>query len=110
MAQKVSVQLVDDIDGSPADETILFGLDGTHYEIDLTSEHARALRSDLDRYVKTARKATGSSRRPARVRTPATDSKNKEIRDWAKKRGLKVNDRGRIAADVVAQYETDNAT
>jgi Lsr2 len=44
MAQKVSVLLVDDIDGSDAHETIKFGLDGTHYEIDLNSDHAQELR------------------------------------------------------------------
>ena len=47
MAQKVNVLLVDDIDGSDADETIEFGLDGTHYEIDLNSDHAQELREQL---------------------------------------------------------------
>ena len=28
MAQKVTVALVDDLDGGPADETVRFGLDG----------------------------------------------------------------------------------
>ena len=34
MAQKVSVLLVDDIDGSEAEEAVPFGRDGTNYEID----------------------------------------------------------------------------
>jgi Lsr2 len=55
------VLLVDDIDGSDADETIKFGLDGTHYEIDLNSDHAEELRGQLSRYVKAARKVTGSA-------------------------------------------------
>lgn len=110
MAQKVSVLLIDDIDGSEADETIPFGLDGTHYEIDLNSEHAQELREQLERYVKTARKVTGSAGRPARIRrTTANDAKNKEIRNWARERGLEVNDRGRIPADIMAQYEAENA-
>jgi Lsr2 len=33
----VNVFLVDDINGSDAEETIGFSLDGTHYEIDLNS-------------------------------------------------------------------------
>lgn len=37
MAQKVRIILEDDLDGGPADETIRFGLDGAHYEIDLSS-------------------------------------------------------------------------
>lgn len=31
VAQKTTVQLVDDIDGSVAEETVSFGLDGTGY-------------------------------------------------------------------------------
>ncbi|HEY2261288.1 MAG TPA: Lsr2 family protein [Streptosporangiaceae bacterium] len=109
MAQKVSVLLVDDIDGSEADETIPFGLDGTHYEIDLNSRHAQELREQMHRYVKAARKATRSTGQPARVRrTSANDGKNKEIRTWAKERGLEINDRGRVPADIVTQYETEN--
>jgi hypothetical protein len=106
MAQKVNVLLVDDIDGSDADETIQFGLDGTHYEIDLNSDHAQELRGQLSRYVKAARKVTGWL---ARVRgTSDNDARNKEIRNWARERNLDVNDRGRIPAGIVAQYETEN--
>lgn len=109
MAQKINVLLVDDIDGSGADETIQFGLDGTHYEIDLNSDHAQELRGQLERYVKAARKGTGSGGRPARVRrTTDNDARNKEIRNWARERHLDVNDRGRIPADIVAQYEAAN--
>ena len=67
MAQKVNVLLVDDIDGSDAEETIQFGLDGTHYEIDLNSDHAQELRGQLERYAKAARKVTGSAGRTSRV-------------------------------------------
>lgn len=109
MAQKVNVLLVDDIDGSDADETIQFGVDGTHYEIDLNSDHAQELREQLERYVKAARKVTGSAGRSARVRrTTANDARNKEIRDWARERHLDVNERGRIPADIVAQFEAAN--
>jgi hypothetical protein len=110
MAQKVNVLLVDDIDGSDAVETIQFSLDGTHYEIDLNSDHAQELRGDLSRYVKAARKVTASAGRSTRVRrTTANDAKNKEIRNWARERHLDVNDRGRIPADIMAQYEAENA-
>jgi hypothetical protein len=109
MAQKVSVLLVDDIDGSDADETIQFGLDGTHYEIDLNSDHVGELRGQLQRYVKAARNITSSAGLPARGRrTAQSDARNKKIRDWAGERGLEVNDRGRIPASIVAQYEADS--
>jgi hypothetical protein len=35
MAQKVQTLFVDDLDGSEAEGTVRFGLDGTDYEIDL---------------------------------------------------------------------------
>jgi hypothetical protein len=110
LAQKVSVLLVDDIDGSDAHETIPFGIDGTHYEIDLNSEHAQELREQLERYVKVARRVTAATAQPTRVRrTAANDAKNKEIRNWARERGMDVNGRGRIPADIMTQYEEENA-
>jgi hypothetical protein len=57
VVQKTVVELVDDIDGSEAQETVSFGLDGAAYEIDLTGEHAAALRDSLAPYVGAARKA-----------------------------------------------------
>ena len=53
---------------------------------------------------------SGPSTRPTRQRrSDVNDRKNKEIRDWARGRGLKVNDRGRIPAEIVAEYETENS-
>ena len=55
MAERIQVDLVDDIDGSPAKHTVTFALDGVSYEIDLNDGNAEALRSVLDRYIKAAR-------------------------------------------------------
>ena len=38
MAQKIQTLFIDDLDGSEADGTVRFGLDGTDYEIDLNGE------------------------------------------------------------------------
>jgi hypothetical protein len=109
MAQKVNVILIDDIDGSDAVETVSFGLDGTQYEIDLNSGHAQELREQLDLYVRKARKVAGPASRAGRGRrTGANDARNKEIRDWAREKGLDVNERGRIPAGIVAQFEAAN--
>ena len=109
MAQRVNVLLVDDIDGSDAEETIKFGLDGTHYEIDLNLKRAGELRALVAPFIEKARKVTGPGARSAQPRRSAvSDDRNKEIRDWARGRGLKVNERGRIPADIVAEYETVN--
>jgi nucleoid-associated protein Lsr2 len=51
MAQKVQTLFIDDLDGSAAEGTVRFGLDGTEYEIDLNAGHARQLRDALAAYV-----------------------------------------------------------
>ncbi|WP_083821859.1 Lsr2 dimerization domain-containing protein [Saccharopolyspora spinosa] len=55
MAERIQVELVDDVDGSPANHTVTFALDGVTYEIDLNDAHAQQLRAVLNRYVKAAR-------------------------------------------------------
>jgi hypothetical protein len=101
MAQKVQVLLVDDLDGSEATETVTFGLDGSSYEIDLSSGN---LRKELASYVEHARKASAPARR-RRTRTGPGRERSAQIRAWAKQRGYKVNERGRIPANIVAEYE-----
>ena len=105
MAQKIQVLLIDDLDGSEADGTVRFGLDGTEYEIDLNAEHAQALRDALARYVQAARRAGGGARRPARGgRRAAGGVDSTEIREWAKAQGIEVKDRGRVPAELVARF------
>jgi Lsr2 len=104
MAQKVQVLLVDDLDGSEATETVTFGLDGASYEIDLSAGNASKLRKELASYVEHARKASGQPRR-RRTRTGPNRERSAEIRQWAKSRGYKVSERGRIPANIVAEFE-----
>jgi hypothetical protein len=107
MAQKVQVLLVDDLDGSEATETVTFGLDGVAYEIDLSSGNAGRLREELAHYVEHARKAAGAAAqgRRRRPRSGAGREQSARIREWAKANGYKVNERGRIPANIVAEYE-----
>ena len=106
MAQKTVVTLEDDLDGGTATETVDFSLDGKPYEIDLSSEHARQLRALAAPYVEKARKAPGSGRGAARPRNaPPNGADSRKVRDWAKSRGIEVNDRGRVPGNVVAQYQ-----
>ena len=51
MSRKVIVYLIDDFDGKAADETVLFGLDGVTYEIDLSAKNAKKLRANLQPWV-----------------------------------------------------------
>ena len=108
MAQKVQTLFVDDIDGSEAEGTVRFGLDGTHYEIDLNADHAGKLRSILAPYAKAGRKVTGAARRTARSqgKAAANGLSTTEVRDWAKANGVEIKDRGRVPADVITQFRT----
>ena len=104
MAQRVTVELEDDLDGGPADETLRFGLGGTDYEIDLSTKNANAFRRQLAPFIEHARKAgRGQRRRPGR--TASSRERSSDIRAWAKDQGITVSDRGRISASVAEQYE-----
>ena len=106
MAQKVNIVLVDDLDGSEADETVTFGLDGTTYEIDLNDSNAAALREALSGYVGHARKVTGGARRGRKASVSSASGTNtKDVREWAKAQGMEVSERGRISADVQQAYD-----
>jgi hypothetical protein len=109
MAQKIQTLFIDDIDGSEAEGTVRFGLDGTEYEIDLSAEHAQALRDALAPYVSAARRAAGgAARRPARGsgrRASASGLNTTEVREWAKAQGIEVKDRGRVPAELVVKFK-----
>ena len=100
MAQQVNIVLVDDIDGTPAEETVSFALDGKEYDIDLSSKNAAKLRDAIAPYIGHARKATGRRRggRAAGGPSPA------DIRAWARDNGFNVPDRGRVSSEVRDAY------
>jgi hypothetical protein len=116
MAQKVQVLLVCDLHDGEVEgtETIAFGLDGSAYEVDVCEAHAGQLRDAFAPFVGAGRRA-GRSVAPAQRRgsrgagRSAGGSGDKqrvsEIRDWARKNGHQVNERGRIAATVLQAYE-----
>lgn len=118
MAQKVTVTLVDDLDGGTAEETVEFGIDGVSYEIDLSAGNAGKLRDSLADYVGSARKsgaaggrrkAAGTARRAGTGGRASVDrEQNAAIREWARKNGYNVSDRGRIPAEVLEAYHKGN--
>lgn len=105
MAQKVNIILVDDIDGSEADETLTFALDGTTYEIDLNDANAAALREAMSGYVGHARKVSGGARRGRKAAGSSSASNTKDVREWARGQGMEVSERGRISADIQQAYD-----
>lgn len=113
MAQKTTVQLIDDITGKEADETVTFSVDGVSYEIDLSVQNAEKLRGALEPYVTAGRRTSGSrasaQRRFSSSRSAQRGGTNpKDIREWASKSGIELSPRGRIPSDVVKRYEEAN--
>ncbi|BBE24512.1 hypothetical protein MN0502_33950 (plasmid) [Arthrobacter sp. MN05-02] len=110
MAQRVQVELVDDLNGDVADETVRFGVDGTEYEIDLTMENAEKLRSALSEYVEKGRKAkVGRRGQGGQSSASSSPSKSKreetqKIRQWAQENGHNPSSRGRITQAIVDAY------
>ncbi|GLY25492.1 nucleoid-associated protein Lsr2 [Micromonospora echinospora] len=110
MAKQIIHKLVDDLDGGDADETVKFALDGVQYEIDLSNKNADKLRELFAPYVaagsKVGRGGVVVGGRAARGRGGATADRaqNKAIRDWAKREGREISDRGRIPQEIVDEF------
>jgi hypothetical protein len=111
MAQRQVVELIDDLDGKVLvdhGETVTFALDGVDYEIDLSDKNAARLRGALAPYVAAGRDKSGrrSGGRSARgpVRKADTIVDTRAVRAWAAAHGIQVSSRGRIPADVIAQF------
>jgi hypothetical protein len=102
MAKRTEVVLIDDVDGSIAESTVAFALDGVSYEIDLSQANEAALRTDFDKWIDRGRRV-GGRRSPAR-RSSAGGEDIAGIRAWAKANGYQVNDRGRISAKIREAY------
>jgi hypothetical protein len=123
MAQRTTVSLVDDLDQTEAKETVEFGIDDATYEIDLSDANAAKLRDALADYVAQARRLAGrrTSRavaRPSRSagrprssgRASVDREQNQAIREWARRHGLTVSERGRIPTEVTEAYHKSPLT
>jgi hypothetical protein len=120
MAQRTIVTLVDDLTGEEAENisTVEFALDGATYELDLTDENSAKLREALFPYARAGRKIGGGRRsgsRPGRAIKSNGSGVGynretlKSIREWAKKNGHSVSDRGRLPAEVLQAWQTAQA-
>lgn len=102
MAQRVKIDLIDDLDGGAADETVAFQLDGLEYEIDLSKANAAALRSAIEKWSTYARKV---GRGPARrMKRTSLAPSSQTIRAWAQANGYQLADRGRVPEAIQAAY------
>jgi len=106
MAKSVQIFLIDDLDGSPAERTTTFALNGVEYEIDLSADHAAELRSLLDPYIAAGRRSRNrGSKRAPRTGDDTMRPSATTVRAWARSAGVDVPRRGRIPADILRQFE-----
>jgi hypothetical protein len=113
MAQQVLVQLVDDLNGTSSDDvsTVLFGLDGVTYEIDLSEANAERLRTNLADFAGAARRVGGRLKRGTTSNSAGAGSTGEaaETRKWAQENGYDLSNRGRIPSHVVDAYHQAQA-
>jgi hypothetical protein len=116
MAQQVTIQLVDDLDGTQSDDisTVTFGLDGVSYEIDLTEANAENLRKSLQEFVAHGRRTGGRIKRGSSSKSTggsvtASHEQAQAIREWARRNGHEVSNRGRIPGSLTEAFEAAQA-
>ncbi len=116
MAERVTVELVDDLDGSVADETIHFTWEGKALVIDVNKKNGDKLRKAMEPFATAARPdetvpTAASRRRTATGKSPGKRSRSgsgaatSTIRAWARENNIDVPDRGRLKPDVLQAWE-----
>jgi len=109
MSKRTITELIDDIDGSAATESVRFGLDGVEYEIDVSETNAKQLREALAPFVESGSKVGRSGPRlrlvPPPTRSPADRERMTAIRKWANDNGYEVSDRGRVSSSIIEAYK-----
>ena len=109
MARQTTITLVDDLDGSEADEQVAFTVDGRSYEIDLSAANAGRLRDTLAPFISAGRRSAarrGSVAASAPSGGTSNRAQNQAIREWAIAQGMKVSERGRIPTNVLTAYHS----
>jgi uncharacterized membrane protein len=111
MAQKII--LIDDLDGTEAEQTLHYTVDGQEYEIDLSGKNAASFYQALQPYIDKSREVelpVVTPRRTTRRSTgtaPASRTDSAQVRAWATARGIEVNPRGRIKKEILEQYQAE---
>lgn len=105
MVQRRIVELVDDLDGGTAEETVTFGIDGKLYELDLSATNAAALRKAMAPYIAVGRRAGSGLHRLTKSGLGSGAGDIAVVRSWARENGYQINSRGRIPAPILAAYQ-----
>jgi Lsr2 len=113
MAKRTITELIDDLDGSPAEVSREIALDGVAYTLDLSAANSARLDEALAGFIAAGSKLRRGgpqlrlvrSSSGARATTPADRERNAAVRAWAAEQGLAVSDRGRIKSEILDAYE-----
>lgn len=119
MAQQIVEYLTSDLSGDeiPSDShggTVEFVVSGTPYAIDLTEAELDVFNEILAPYVEAAQRLTtrGAPVSRTTVSSSGSGKRSKEqltaIREWARKNGHEVNERGRISAAVLDAFDASH--
>jgi hypothetical protein len=108
MAQRVVTELVDDLDGGAADETVMFAWKGYTYEIDLSEKNLAKLDKALTPFVAKARRVGRTPKPRPRMTATNASSDAAAVRAWAVANGYEVPARGRIPSDIRQAYAAVN--
>jgi len=100
---------IDDLDQTPGAREVHFSLDNFEYLIDLNEKNLAALKEALAKYIEVAtplgKVYRATPQRPAaRRRASADGPSTADMREWAKKNGHEVSDRGRLNQEVIDAY------
>jgi nucleoid-associated protein Lsr2 len=112
VVQRVITEFIDDIDGSPAERTFTFAVDGTNYEIDLSAQNIAEFKAAIGGFVESARKVKASrsnnAHRP-RGAGASGDRQSREqtraVRQWARQHGHDIGNRGKIPASIQQAFD-----
>lgn len=115
MAERVTRQVIDDIDGTDitdtGGETIDFAFRGVSYRIDLSPRNVAKFEKALSPYLAAAVEASNEENPPKnrsvrrRSSKPNKKTDSSAVRAWAADNGYPVSARGRIPSDVLGAYE-----
>lgn len=110
MATKTYEIVLSDLSKQEGASRVVFGIDRDWYEIDLTPKELAELTRALEKWRKAGRRTDVIDNKYRRnVLVPETTAKERElIREWAKKNGHELADRGRIPMPVVEAYQKAN--
>ena len=101
MARKLVTTLVDDIDGSDADETESFPIDGNDYNIELSAENVGRIKGILTSHIAAGRVTVSE--------TQQRTAKTSDVRAWDKRHGYPTSSHGRITAETLRAFKLPTA-